>query len=163
MKKILLALALSTTFAASAQDFVASYESLPGEALNAFVTRTGVSMQEWTDERGFEVCGVIEGYLDGFKLAIYTSWSQLSCKAPASTAVVTYGYTHTHPRAVRGEIRLHQKTREVEGIPRDQQKAPAAGHRFSEGDYRQGQGYLVYQGQVFFQNGKGTESTVPSL
>jgi hypothetical protein len=147
---------------------VATYHSMAGESLSNFVMRISPHFSEYTQLTGQEACGLVavtnsenNGTKPGaFSVVMGTIHSQIACAAPA----VEEGYTtlnrtiHSHP--VKRQVRLTALDMKARGAPAGQLRTENVDRcKFSEQDYKT-PGYLVACGKVYFQAGRGTETTL---
>lgn len=179
MKSLLLStavLAIATSFPARAHELsvsdvndlpvsqVATYHSMAGEGLSAFIKRIAPEFAAYTERTGHEACAMVavtnqenDGTVPGaFSLNMGTVHSQIACKTPGVEA----GYTslgrtiHSHP--IKRTIRLTALDMKARGTPAGRLRAESPNHcEFSEQDYT-APGYLVTCGKVFTQSGRGT-------
>lgn len=171
-------LAVAASFPAGAHDVsysdvadlpvsqVATFNSMPGEGMSAFVKRIAPDMVAMTAASGHEVCGMIavresDGVSRGaFSLKVGTIGSQISC----SNDAVEDGYTnirtsvHTHP--LKRVIRLTALDMKARGTPAGKLRTETVDNcHFSGPDYSTS-GYLLTCGKVLHQTGRGTEREV---
>jgi len=143
---------------------VATHVSEAGEDKTAFLRRVAVAAQAWTAETGFETCGMVATDGQRWGLRLITLRSQVDCVfAPgvAPEGMHTTSETfHTHPRAsVSGYLKLTAETRT--SLKSLGERSPPSGvqvendNEFSARDYAAGPGYLVTNGRLLFQGGRG--------
>lgn len=139
-------------------------ESQPGEALDAFVLRLSPSLRSYTDETGYEACGVITTANDIFYVMVGTNHGHTACVAiheKRKPGSVDTGQTiHSHPRNVRYQVNSTDiLTAGVSNVKKGQLRKGSHTHKFSVMDY-QAPGYLVNSDDVLHQAGPGTVRTV---
>ena len=144
---------------------VATFHSMAGEGLSAFVKRIAPEFSGYTERTGHEACAVIgvtkaenDGTVDGaFSVTMSTIHSQIACTSSA----VEEGYTslgrtiHSHPQ--KHVIRLTALDMKARGTPAGKLRTETPETcKFSDQDYA-APGYLVTCGKVLVQTGRGTE------
>ena len=154
MRYIIILLIL-ISFNASAR--IMEFESTSNETKQDFIIRVGLFLKGWTTDNGVEACGRIAVKDGAYSVILQTSGIQIWC----DSNLIYNGWTdtgetiHSHPDTPKnGVLRLTAKTRQAIGISDAFRKIKR--HAFSEGDYAI-PGYLVDNGKLFYQNGKGTE------
>ena len=155
MKYILILLAL-ISFDASARQIM-EFESQQAESKEQFIIRVGTFLKGWTTDNGVEACGRIAEKDGAYSIILQTNDIQIWC----DSNLIYRGWNdtgetiHSHPDTPKnGRLMLTMKTRQAIGISDAFRKIKR--HAFSEGDYAI-PGYLVDNGKLFYQNGKGTE------
>jgi len=145
---------------------VETYISAAGESKEAFLLRIAPAVSSWTAENQAETCAFVatDGQRWGVKLI--TIRSQFDCifaYGVAPTGMETTSETfHSHPPATQGGyIKLTDATRaaakalgdpSIRGV---QTMRVENGGEFSERDFNAGAGYLVTNGHLLFQDGRG--------
>ena len=149
---------------------VSTLVSEPSETKEAFVRRLAIYMQAWTQEHGAEVCGFLATDGERWGVRLTTQKSQAFCFFAA--AMVPEGMTatpetiHTHPSAKNGWLAVNDSTRAAAKAIGDYKLGSRGTHwmkvepGFSGDDYNAGPGYLVVDGRVLHQAGRGTEREV---
>lgn len=142
---------------------VGEFTSQPGESKDAFVTRVAKPLLAWTVANEMEACGAIAEKDGLYSIILTTQNSQLRCDAIA----VYRGWTfiqetlHSHVQKLRITITARtaalSKGRNMEGDLFRIQDG------YSPADYKAGAGYLVNNGQLLYQHGKGTQRVVANL
>lgn len=152
-----------------------SHVSEPGETKEMFVLRVAAEMQRWTDLTGNEACGVLATDGQRWGVSLTTQQAQVLCFF--AREVVPAGMTatgeniHSHPTPDKGHLRITAETRQVLRDVGDRvllkRVKDANGGRlrvevegFSTDDYAAGPGYLVVNGRLYFQAGRGTQREV---
>lgn len=179
MKSLLLStavLAVAMSFPAHAHDLsisdvndlpvsqVATYHSMAGEGLSAFIKRIAPEFASYTERTGHEACAMVavtkkenDGTVDGaFSVMMGSIGSQIAC----ANGAVEEGYTslgrtiHSHPQ--KRAVRLTALDMKARGTPAGKLRTENLNNcEFSEQDYS-APGYLVTCGKVFTQSGRGT-------
>lgn len=178
---LLLAFLASPAFASEPREvqvkahLLGSHVSAPGETKEAFVLRVAAEMQRWTDRTGNEACGVLTTDGQRWGVSLTTQQAQVLCFF--AREVVPAGMTatdeniHSHPTPDKGHLRITAETRQVLRDVGDRvllkRVKDANGGRlrvevegFSTDDYAAGPGYLVVNGRLYFQAGRGTQREV---
>lgn len=107
-----------------------------GQTMDEFARQIRRRMHRLSHRHGGEVCGAIYLRNGVYGVDVVTTRSDLSCSM-VQPADFTGHTIHTHPNHSHG--------------------------LFSEQDYRQGPGYLISEGVLYHQAGRGTErNVVPS-
>lgn len=142
--------------------------SQPGESMDAFALRLGPRLRQFSDETGFEACGVLATDGERFGVVVGSNRSHIACanfhsKVPAGMRAT--GQTiHSHGkergvRANRNDLALNGEIGHGQGGIR--RVAGQTLDAFSATDYDGGPGYLAApQGVVLHQHGKGTSRRV---
>ena len=156
--RIILFIVLLFSFNASAR--IMEFESTANETKQDFIIRVGLFLKGWTTDNGVEACGRIAVKDGAYSVILQTSGIQIWC----DSNLIYNGWTdtgetiHSHPDTPKnGMLRLNQKTRQAVGTSDPMRRIKR--HTFSEGDYTI-PGYLVDNGKLFYQNGKGTETEI---
>lgn len=152
---------------------VASMISEPGESREAFIRRLAKYMQDWTDKNDAEACGFLatDGQRWGVKLT--TQRSQVMCLMDPS--IVPTGLVakhsddtiHSHPRASQGGwLEVSEATEKAAAVVGERglertgpwsTKVRVSVNGFSRDDYSSGPGFLVANGVIYYQKGRGTQ------
>lgn len=139
--------------------------SKPAESRNDFLLRAGGMMAAYTQMSGFEACGqVCVGERTG--IVITTSQAQGGCavvdRCPGANMLPIGQTIHTHPqmrhyKVTRADAILsnfkHRVGVRVSGDP----------GKYSDTDFEGGPGYLVTEGKLLHQQGRGTETIIGEL
>lgn len=181
MKTILaiLALALSANAVAAPQAYTTqawlqgTYTSEAGESKLDFVIRVAKELQKWTDLTSWEACGPIAKTADGYVIQLTTNKAQTLCLRSTSVpegSVAIGESIHSHPTSETGYVTFNDMDRAAHKAVHDWKFADRSiktvmveQHHFSPDDFKEGAGYLVNQGQLLYQHGKGTEVVVTQL
>lgn len=171
MKKIALAVLMGMAFTASAQDgIIGRYESNSEESYNQFATRVGKFLNDWTAKNNAEGCGRLTESDGKFYVILQTQKSQISCNSTilVSGTNLTGDDIHSHPDYGMQEIvNLTKETRMAEknnGVNLSNvEKINLKTKGYSETDYSGGSGFLVTDGKLMYQKGKGTEKVISYL
>lgn len=157
---------------------VGTFTSTPGESHDAFVLRVGQALKAWTDETGTEACGPIAQAKDGsYFVQLTTEKAQTVC---LRSTVMPEGMTytgdniHSHPHKAAETVRLTARDKaalralgEVKTVDDMERLGITRVHieadDFSPDDYAGGPGYLVVNGTLRYQHGKGTSHAVAPL
>ncbi len=161
--------AMAPAFAAPSLTHVAELVSEQGEHLEDFVLRIAPMLDRYTRETGFEACGMVAQSPDGerFGVRLGTSQGAMTCEMRRSN--VPAGMTalrlsiHSHPHKptilpTAADVAFYAGTQAANGrmVLRGRPQR-VGGAFFSSGDYASGPGYLVSDGRVLYQEGKGSE------
>lgn len=153
------------------------FVSNPNEDLEAFLVRISPQAEAFTLNTGWEVCGFVAQNKDGkYGLRLASTRGAVSCGMSANN--VPFGMTatkmtyHTHPegnaRPTSADAEFYAENPAVSGRMLKVGKPLKVGVGgkgsavFSEGDYV-APGYLVAEGKLMYQEGKGTERDVGHL
>lgn len=143
---------------------VATYHSMAGEGLSAFIKRIAPEFASYTERTGHEACAMVavtktdnDGTVPGaFSVMMGSIGSQIAC----ANGAVEEGYTslgrtiHSHPQ--KRAVRLTALDMKARGTPAGKLRTENLNNcEFSEQDYS-APGYLVTCGKVFTQSGRGT-------
>lgn len=144
--------------------------SIPGESMDSFASRLAPRLLAFSQETGFEACGVIATDGERFGATIGTNRSHIACanfnrKVPEGM-VSTNETIHSH--GTEGRFRANRNDKIMQGELfhgrdfRGTRKTVAGQNvrEFSEMDFRSGPGYLATPEGVKHQNGHGTERLV---
>lgn len=136
--------------------------SEPGETLDAFVLRVSPRLRAFSDETGFEACGVLASDGERFGVVVGTSHAHIACvnlsvyRPEGMTSVNKTLHSHGSEgkfKPNRADLALqgqhmsgrYKRLNTVHGQKLDE---------FSDDDVRSGAGYLAgTQGRVYFQDG----------
>jgi len=148
---------------------VATHLSAPGEAKEAFLLRIAPEVAVWTAENQAEACAFVATDGERWGLKLITLRSQFECVF--AYGVVPEGMTttnetfHSHPPADGGGyITLTEGTKAAAAalgdasLRRVRQLRVENGGEFSERDFSAGPGYLITNGRLLFQNGRGKKN-----
>ncbi|HDS1324908.1 hypothetical protein I5U42_09230 [Stenotrophomonas maltophilia] len=148
---------------------VGEFLSRPGEALSDFMLRIAPVLDRHTRESGHEVCGMVAQSADSerFGLRLGTTKGAMTCSmlrsnVPAGMRALNVSiHSHPHTRSVMptsADVSFYAENPLSSGrmIKRGRSER-VGGAYFSNGDYAAGPGYLVAEGQLLYQEGKGTE------
>lgn len=165
---------ISPAFAAPSLTHVAELVSEHGEPLEYFLLRIAPVLDRYTRETGFEACGLVSQTPDGnrFGVRLGTSKGAMTCEILRSN--VPAGMTglrlsiHSHPHKTTilptaADVAFYAGTQAENGtmVLRGRPQR-VGGALFSTGDYASGPGYLVSNGRVLYQEGKGSERDLGS-
>ena len=138
--------------------------SEPGEAMDAFVLRIAPRLRAYSDETGFEACGVLATDGEKFSIVVGTNFGYMVCVNSSTFVVDGFRHAgatlHTHGRQGRFTPSRADRLLMAESFA-GQRASLAVVHgqalnAFSDADIRSGAGYLAgSDGRVFYQS-KGT-------
>lgn len=148
--------------------------SAPGEPLDAFVLRVAPTLMAFTAASGFEACGVIahDTKSGRFGVRVGSSKGTMTCgmsRSNVPTGFVATDLTlHSHPERrtvlpTAADVAYFEVHPIGDRIVKRGRPESLGNSVFSTADYRAGPGYLVRQGQLWFQTGPGTDRMVGSL
>lgn len=183
MKIMGLFLMLVFSFSASAQEIesfniphvgVVKYQklfeeqSVAGESMDSFVLRIAPKLRAYSDENGYEACGVIATNDENFSIIVGTNFANMVCVN--SSRFVMDGYRHAgatlHSHGRQGRFRPTKTDLMLMESAFAGQRANLvtvhgqALNAFSNEDVQSGPGYLAGEnGRVFYQ-GNGTNREV---
>lgn len=167
--KFLLPLILTVaSFTANAQNpvLVNTLES-SNETYPQFIERAARFIDEWTAESNVELCGILTHKDGTYRVILSTNYSQLSCKMSFFTTGDNFtGDTiHSHPKVDNwGRIRVTPETNAQDADFVDGKRyVKISNQSFSLMDYNLGSGFLVVEGKLYYQNGRGTQVLVTEL
>ena len=134
--------------------------SEPDESLEAFAFRIGPRLRAYSDEAGFEACGVIATDGSRFSVVVGTNRGYMVCLN--SSQLVMNGFRHAgatiHSHGKQGRFRPSKADMLLMGDTFAGQRASLATvhgqalDTFSDADMRSGAGYLAgTDGRMFFQ------------
>jgi hypothetical protein len=159
-------------------DEVGTYTSQPGESYVAFVTRVAQTLNAWSLQNHQEACGAFAKAANGtYQIQLTTEHSQLVClitvEAPAGMALVGDSlHSHVASTDSSGEYRVTDADRAAFKAMGDWTHASKSNRwekgeggndkitNFSNDDYDSGPGYLVAEGQLLHQHGRGTSTVI---
>lgn len=143
--------------------FISEHVSQPGQSLEDFIMRdVGPALNEFTRQSGHEGCGVIGTDGQRFSVRLTTDGVQHGCAINRGDLVEGHRYAgetiHSHPSVTR--LRLTRRDRAWSahysmGNPWTSEILNEGKSGFSDADYEGGPGWLVVQGRVLRQNGRG--------
>ncbi|WP_323162628.1 hypothetical protein [Stenotrophomonas maltophilia] len=148
---------------------LAEIVSEPGEALEAFMLRLAPVLDRHTRESGHEVCGMVAQSADAerFGVRLGTTKGAMTCSMSRSNvpdgmhALNVSIHSHPHTRSVlptAADVSFYAENPLSSGrMVKRGRSERVGGAYFSSGDYAAGPGYLVAEGQLLYQEGKGTE------
>lgn len=146
--------------------------SQQGESKDDFLFRVAKRMRAYSDETGFEACGMIakatNDGVDTYSIVAGTSTSHLACaiyssKIPAGTVATKEGI-HSHGRVA--QFRMNRADRILSGVsddPRSISQAVVYGQNlnaFSEQDLSGIAGYLATENGLLYHDTKGAITTI---
>lgn len=143
--------------------------SEPGESLDAFALRIGPRLRAYSDDTGYEACGVLATDGERFGVVIGSNRAHVACAnfdafRPASMKPT--GQT-IHSHGVEGRFHANRNDVALQGQLFAGQMGikSVAGQKlddFSRMDYDSGPGYLATPSGVIHQRGDGTKRQVLS-
>ncbi|MBV6883194.1 hypothetical protein [Xanthomonas euvesicatoria] len=148
---------------------LAEIVSEPGEGLEAFMLRLAPVLDRHTRESGHEVCGMVAQSADSeqFGVRLGTTKGAMTCSmsrsnVPAGMRALNVSiHSHPHNRSVlptAADVSFYAENPLSSGrMVKRGRSERVGGAYFSSGDYAAGPGYLVAEGQLLYQEGKGTE------
>ncbi|EKT4083266.1 hypothetical protein [Stenotrophomonas maltophilia] len=148
---------------------IAEIVSEPGEALSDFMQRIAPVLDRHTRESGHEVCGMVAQSADAerFGVRLGTTKGAMTCSMSRSNvpdgmhALNVSIHSHPHTRSVlptAADVSFYAENPLSSGrMVKRGRSERVGGAYFSSGDYAAGPGYLVAEGQLLYQEGKGTE------
>ena len=148
---------------------VREFISVRGETLDAFMLRIAPEVQFFTSASGWETCGVVAEGVSGYGVRMVSSRGAMTCEmlkdnVPMGMKALPLTL-HTHPaqRSVRptpADASYYASNPNVVGRMIKVGRAESVGGaQFSSPDYTM-PGYLVAEGKVLHQAGKGSERLV---
>lgn len=152
---------------AAAPQPVGEFVSEPGEALGDFILRIAPSLDQHTLASGHEVCGMVAADSERYGVRLGSTKGAMTCSMSRSNvpdgmrALNVSIHSHPHTRSVfptSADVSFYAENPMVSGrMVKRGRPEKVGGAYFSDGDYAAGPGYLVAEGQVLYQEGKGTE------
>lgn len=148
---------------------VREFISIRGETIDAFVLRIAPEVQSFTSASGWETCGVVAEGPNGFGVRMVSSRGAMTCEM--LTDNVPMGMKslpltlHTHPaqrnvRPTPADASYYAKNPNVAGrMIKVGRSESVGGAVFSSPDYAM-PGYLIAEGKVLHQGGRGSERLV---
>ncbi|HEL3200029.1 TPA: hypothetical protein ACKP7X_002508 [Stenotrophomonas maltophilia] len=136
--------------------------SEPGESLDAFALRLGPRLRAYSDETGFEACGVLASDGDRFGVVIGTNHSHVACVNFASKVPAGFQPTEETIHSHGGEKTFAASATDVLLLSKDafgsrsRTSLRVTGQKlgeFSKTDYQGGAGYLATPKGVIHQAG----------
>ncbi|HFT7412125.1 TPA: hypothetical protein ACOD9X_004534 [Stenotrophomonas maltophilia] len=136
--------------------------SEPGESLDGFVLRIGPRLRAYSDETGYEACGVLASDGDRFGVVIGTNHSHVACVNFASKVPAGFQPTVETIHSHGGEKTFAASATDVALLGKDafgsrsRTSLRVTGqnlHMFSKTDYHGGAGYLATPIGAIYQNG----------
>jgi hypothetical protein len=148
---------------------VATHVSVPGEAKEAFLLRVAPEVATWTAENQAEACAFVATDGQRWGLRLITLRSQFECVfayGVAPDGMTTTAETfHSHPPADGGGyVTLTEGTKAAAdalgdtSLRRVRKLRVENGGEFSERDFNAGPGYLITNGRLLFQSGRGKKN-----
>lgn len=149
-----------------------AFESRTGETKERFMARVGTFLAYYTNNTGWEACGMVQeaDNGDGWAVRLITNGSQIGC---AQIKFDTPGYTNTnesiHSHPGEGSLRVSLQDQRIRGDVGCGTYVRVQPYDFSPQDYKVGAGYLVVPAGMFsgpkllYQNGVGTSQHVDTL
>lgn len=147
----------------------------PGEGLSDFMLRIAPVLEQHTRESGHEVCGMVAQSADAerFGVRLGTTKGAMTCSmsrlnVPAGMRALTVSvHSHPHTRSVlptSADVSFYAENPLSSGrMVKRGRSERVGGAYFSIGDYAAGPGFLVAEGQLLYQEGKGTERNLGSF
>lgn len=149
---------------------VGEFISQTGEALGDFIVRIAPALDQHTRESGHEVCGMVAADSERYGVRLGTTKGAMTCSLSRSNvpegmrAMNVSIHSHPHTRSVlptAADVSFYAENPLSSGrMVKRGRSERVGGAYFSAGDYQSGPGYLVAEGQVLYQEGKGTERTL---
>ncbi|WP_223572143.1 hypothetical protein [Xanthomonas citri] len=148
---------------------LAEIVSEPGEGLDDFMLRVAPVLDRYTKESGHEVCGMVAQSADSERFGVRLGTTKGAMTCSMSRANVPLGmhalklsiHSHPHTRSVlptSADVAFYGENPLVTGrMVKRGRSERVGGAYFSGGDYASGPGYLVAEGQLLYQEGRGTE------
>ena len=139
--------------------------SEPGETLDAFVLRVSPRLRAFSDETGFEACGVLSSDGERFGVVVGTSHAHIACInfSVYRPAGMTSAKKTLHSHGGQGKFKPNKADMALQGqhmtgrYARINTVHGQALDAFSDDDHRSGAGYLAgSNGRVFFQESGST-------
>lgn len=136
--------------------------SEPGETLDAFVLRVSPRLRAFSDETGFEACGVLSSDGERFGVVVGTSHAHIACInfSVYRPAGMTSAKKTLHSHGSEGKFKPNRADLALQGqhmSGRYKRLNTVHGQKlneFSDDDVRSGAGYLAgTNGRVYFQDG----------
>jgi hypothetical protein len=153
-------------------NLVTTEESLPGETMDQFVVRIAPALDAFTAKMEWEACGVIGQAPDGhYGIVVGSIQAALTCATSNANVlpgmVATNQSFHSHPRTatVRPTVidRNIQARNKGHFLPFREVESNKNAMMFSEADYAMGPGYMLHNGTIRHQEGRGTTRVVGKL
>lgn len=151
-------------------DYLRLFEatSEEGESLDAFAVRIAPQLVAFSDETGYEACGMLARQGDRFGVVVGTNQSHVACASFSSkvpNGMASLGESiHSHGN---GAARLNRNDLRFLGLAEDPRSHRTHGMvygqdraQFSERDLDAGPGYLATPTGVLYQKGRGQIRTV---
>lgn len=139
---------------------------------NWLLAKVAPVLAAYTEKSGHEVCGFIAQNSDGsrYGVKLMTSNGAITCinNSEYSPEGMTSSKAtiHSHPQrsmiipSSADEAHYAENPMSIGHVIKRGRPEKIAYKKFSAGDYRNGAGYLVSDGSLTFQSGKGTERIV---
>lgn len=138
-------------------------ESQHGGSEDQFAQKVGGVLQRYSVRTGYEACADICKTSNGWVAKIVSIGSHMSC---STTRRCDQGRYHTliHSHPIEGSFEANRMDEIIsgQGVRAGQIVAAEDPRDFSEQDYT-APGYMVVYGQVWHQQGKGTERLVAPI
>lgn len=161
--------ATAPAVAAPSLTHIAELVSEQGEPLEAFVLRIAPVLDRYTRETGFEACGMVAQSPDSerFGVRLGSTKGAMTCEMrrsnvpPGMAALRLSIHSHPHKPTIlptAADVAFYAGNQAANGrmVLRGRPQR-VGGAFFSTGDYASGPGYLVSDGRVLYQEGKGSE------
>ncbi len=135
-------------------------ESQHGGSEDQFAQKVGGVLQRYSVRTGYEACADICKTADGWNAKIVSIGSHMSCSTTRRCDQGRYHtLIHSHPIERAFEANRMDEIISRQGVKAGHIVAAEDPRDFSEQDYT-APGYMVVYGQVWHQQGKGTERMV---
>lgn len=139
-------------------EFIQQVVQNQGESKSQFIDRVAVVLDKWIHDSKFEACGQLAANEAGnMSVVIVTVHAHGFCATPEGAVVEGYKWVgesiHVHPN-YRWYTATDIDQAVVGAVPGS--RVVVDPRTFSDGDYKDGAGYLVTGGRVLYQNGRGT-------
>jgi hypothetical protein len=137
------------------------------ETQKDFLVRVGTELQDWAAKNKTEACGQIAANESGnWSVVIVTENAHAACGEPRGALLPGYHFIgktiHVHPQKRTYIVNGYDEAMGDTGLALGQ-KVPLDPERYSDADFASGPGYLVTNGKLYYQHGKGTEEVVAEL
>lgn len=172
LKLLLATIILAISFNVSAQSkFIATIDSTENETEQQFVVRVAKFIQKWTNKNNAEICGWVQVNAERkYRVNLVTDGSQVFCMLKYSKIDEGFNstgkYIHSHPNHDKNFIvettSNTRKANKFYGFEVNLPEFYVVERGFSKGDY-QTSGWLVDNGSLWYQEGKGTETNLGNL
>lgn len=137
-----------------------AHEQQTGGSEERFAQKVGGVLQRYSVRTGYEACADICKPPDGWTAEIVSIGSHMSCSTTRRCAKGRYQtLIHSHPVERSFDANSMDSRVSRQGVRVGQRVIADDPRMFSEQDYTI-PGYMVVYGQVWFQQGKGTERLI---